>query len=122
MSDMTPSLEDYVEAIYLISRDKKVARVKDISKMLNVKRPSVTNAIKNLSSMDMVDHTPYSYITLTAKGEKLGREMFKRHEAIRDFFVDVLGIEENKASEAACRIEHGMDHEILDKLTPVAES
>ena len=88
--DISASLEDYIEAIYIISHENKVARVTDISKMLKVRRSSVTGALKTLSSKGIVNYTPYRYITLTDKGEKLGKEMFKRHKAIRNFFIKNL--------------------------------
>lgn len=123
MSDksISPSLEDYIEAIYLISKEQKVARVKDISTMLGVKRPSVTGALKNLSSMKMTNHTPYSFVTLTEKGKQVGKEIVKRHTVIKLFFTDVLGIEVLEAEDAACRIEHSVNEEILGKLLTLIE-
>jgi DtxR family Mn-dependent transcriptional regulator len=115
--DISSSLEDYIEAIYVISNKNKVARVTDISNRLQVARSSVSGALKTLSSMDMVNYTPYRYVTLTEKGEKLGREMHSRHNTIRSFFVRVLGVDDDKADSAACQMEHSVDREILDKLT-----
>ena len=39
---LTPSQEDYIEAVYRISEEKKAARAKDIADRLNVRAPSVT--------------------------------------------------------------------------------
>ena len=116
IQNISESLEDYIEAIYILSLENRPARVSDISKMLGVRRSSVSGALKNLSSMDIVNHTPYSPITLTAEGEKLGREMFKRHKALKNFFITVLGIDPKKADETACHMEHAVDREILGKL------
>lgn len=121
VDSISSSLEDYVEAIYVISSENRVARVTEISKHLHVARSSVTGALKTLSSMDIVNYTPYRYITLTEKGEKLGREMHRRHMAIRNFFTTVLGINEEKSDDTACRMEHSMSREILEKLTHLIE-
>ena len=45
MHAMTQSLEDYLEAIYILVKEKKVACVRDVAKTLNVKMPSVVKAI-----------------------------------------------------------------------------
>jgi len=118
---LSSRLEDYIEAIYVISHNNKVARVTDVSKKLNVRRSSVTGALKTLVSMDIVNHSPYGYITLTDKGERLGMEMVRRHEVIKDFLVEVLGIEESKADKTACLVEHSMDTSIMEKLVELID-
>ncbi len=45
---LTPSLENYLEAILFIETRNRVARVKDIADHLNVQMSSVTVALKNL--------------------------------------------------------------------------
>ena len=45
MKKLTQSMEDYIEAIYVLSLTYKVIRVKEIAKFLDVKTPSVVDAI-----------------------------------------------------------------------------
>lgn len=103
---MTQSLEDYLEAIYLIIQKKKVARVKDISEQLNVKKPSVINAVKELESRNMVIHEKYGYIELTPHGSAEAVKIYDRHETLRDFLLHILELPEDIAEEDACKIEH----------------
>jgi DtxR family Mn-dependent transcriptional regulator len=118
---LTASLEDYIEAIYRICRTSKVARVTDISRMLDVRKSSVTGALKNLSEMDIIKHDPYSFITLTPKGEQLGRDIFHRHTVLKRFFTEILGIPEERAEHTACSIEHAVDRETLEKIITLVE-
>ncbi len=46
--NLSASLEDYLEAIYLVSRDQGKARSKEIMKRLGVSGPSVTEALQLL--------------------------------------------------------------------------
>ena len=116
------SLEDYIEAIFIItSKHDNVARAKEIADQLDVSRASVTGALKTLSSRGIINYTPYSYITLTPTGKKLGKKLLKRHKTLKNFFVKILGINNKKAELAACGIEHSVDEEILDKFHDLLE-
>jgi Mn-dependent DtxR family transcriptional regulator len=40
----------------------------------------------------------------------------KKHNAIRSFFEEVLGVEGETASEAACKAEHSLGPKIISRL------
>ncbi|HDH41227.1 MAG TPA: metal-dependent transcriptional regulator, partial [Candidatus Altiarchaeales archaeon] len=54
------TVEDYLEAIYNVIRRKGYARTKDISMELNIRSPSVTEMLKKLDDMDLVNYERYS--------------------------------------------------------------
>lgn len=114
---LSQSLEDYLEAIYEIALRKKAARAKDISDRLGVNRSSVTSALHTLADRNLVNYTPYDIITLTSEGERTAASISNRHAVLRDFLVDVLGVERDKADQSACGMEHAVSEEILDRLT-----
>jgi DtxR family transcriptional regulator, Mn-dependent transcriptional regulator len=109
-------MEDYLEAIYHIIKDGKVARSKDISEALNVAKPSVTGALKVLSDKGLVNYKPYGYVTLTTSGEEQAERVVKKHNAIRSFFENVLGVDSKTAGEAACKAEHSLGPRIISRL------
>lgn len=113
---MTASQEDYLEAILQLSEERRVARSKEIAERLNVTKASVTGALRQLKASGLVNHDPYSYITLTEEGERIARDVTRRHEILADFLFRVLGLDECAAGENACRIEHAIDQEVLDRL------
>lgn len=119
-TDLSASLEDYLEAIYHIIGDKQVARAKDISKRLSVNNSSVTGALRSLADKKLINYAPYEVITLTQLGEKAAKEVAQRHEALMDFFVNILCLEKTSAEEAACKMEHAMSRPILDRLVQYA--
>ena len=113
---ISSSLEDYLEAILLAVREKGAARAKDIAKRLGVTSPSVTGALHALSERDLVNYTPYEFVTLTSEGRKLAAGVVRRHTALKDFLVKVLAVEESKAESAACAMEHPLPRPILERL------
>jgi len=95
--------------------------VKQISTALGVKMPSVTAALRKLSDEGLVDHEPYGYVGLTAKGDRAAREVFHRHEVLRRFLTGVLGIDREIAEEDACRMEHFISTVSLERLAKFME-
>jgi DtxR family Mn-dependent transcriptional regulator len=118
---LSASMEDYLEAIFLLIEEKTVARSKDISRRLKVNRSSVTGALRALAQRGLVNYEPYGFATLTHEGTEAAKRVVRRHEALRDFFINVLAIGGAEADEAACRMEHGISRHIVDRLVSFAE-
>jgi DtxR family Mn-dependent transcriptional regulator len=118
---LSESLENYLETIYLLTQEKRVARSKDIAEHLKVNRSSVTGALQALRDRELVNYEPYGYITLTKVGATAAKRVLRRHVALRTFFVDVLAIGEKEADEVACRMEHGISKHVVDRLIEFAE-
>ena len=114
--ELSASLEDYLEAIFHIEKEKGASRAKDISKRLNVNSSSVTGALRVLAERALINYAPYDLITLTPEGRKAAEDVIRRHEVLRDFFVKVLAIEEGEAEEGACKMEHAVPGLILERL------
>ena len=108
--------EDYLEAIYTVQKRKGYAKVKDISIILGVGAPSVTEMFKKLSDEKLVNYEKYSGVTLTSRGKKIAIETRDKHNTIREFLL-ILGIDEDIADEDACRIEHAVNPETMARLT-----
>ena len=118
---LSASLEDYLEAIFHIAALKQAAKAKDISERLKVNKSSVTGALRALSDRGLVNYAPYDIITLTPKGKAFAERVVRRHVIFRDFLVKVLGVDEKDAEESACRVEHAMPGEILERLALFVE-
>ncbi|MBL7220642.1 MAG: metal-dependent transcriptional regulator [Phycisphaerae bacterium] len=113
---LSPSLEDYLEAVLILVRRGRVARVRDIAAHLGVGKSSVTGAVKTLAKRGLVNYEPYQFITLTDRGRELAEEVSARHVLLREFLSDVLGLDEDAAEANACRMEHAVDAELLEQL------
>ena len=118
---LSASLEDYLEAIYNIIREKNAVRAKDIAARLKVSNASVTGALRALAKRALLNYAPYDVITLTPEGEHVAREVARRHEILRDFLTKVLAVDYQEADKAACSLEHGVPPDIIDRLVQFVE-
>jgi len=113
---LTATLQDYLEAIFHIEAQKRVARVRDISGALSVSNSTVTAALRSLAAKGLVNYEPYQAVTLTPKGGKRAKQVVERHRIIGHFLRTVLNVEPDLADSNACRMEHAIDDEVLERF------
>ena len=118
---LTASLEDYLEAILFLVKQNRVARVRDIAERSGVRMSSVTGALRSLADKGLVNYAPYRVVTLTAAGRRAARELVRRHEALRRFFSEALGVDGEAAERNACHVEHAIEPDVLDRLAAFSE-
>ncbi len=118
---ITPTMEDYLEAIFNLGKDKRAVRVKDIANRLGVKMPSVTSMLRNLADKGMIEYERYGYLELTEKGFAVGREVDRRHQTIRAFLVDILQTDYDQADKDACKMEHAISPQTLKRMVDFME-
>jgi DtxR family transcriptional regulator, Mn-dependent transcriptional regulator len=121
LEDISPSLQDYLEAIFHLEKTNRVARAKDIAAEMNVKRGTVTGALKALSEHKLINYSPYNYITLTPKGRRLAGELVQRHDILKEFFIMFLQLDPEVADANACRVEHAIDPLAFERLVYFVE-
>lgn len=114
---LTRSSEDYLEAIGNLCREKGAARVNDIAQLLNVKKPSVTAAVRRLADQGLVVYRQYAPIELTEKGEEYADKVIRAHSILRRFMHEVAGLSREKANETACMLEHMLTPEEIRTLS-----
>lgn len=114
---LSRSAEDYLEAIGHLCREKGAARVNDIAQRLNVKKPSVTAAVRRLADQELVVYHQYAPIELTKKGEEYADKVIRAHTVLRRFMHEVAGLSREKANETACMLEHILSQEDIRKLS-----
>ena len=120
-SQVSSSLEDYLEAIHNTVQTKGAARAKDIVLAMGVNNSSVTQALRSLSEKKLVNYAPYDVITLTDDGEKIARDVLQRHVTLREFLTKVLGLPTDLADGEACRMEHATSKVVLERLVKFME-
>jgi len=113
--ELTEGLERYLEAIYHIQDEKGAARVKDIAAALDVHKSTVTSALHSLSKRRMVHYEPYEAATLTEEGHRRAIRLAARHRVLSCFLQDVLNVDAETADRNACRMEHAVDEDVLER-------
>ncbi|MBD3271471.1 MAG: hypothetical protein GF384_02895, partial [Elusimicrobia bacterium] len=89
----------------------KTVRVKDLASHINVKAPSVHEALAHLRDKGLVVHERYGYVDLTPRGLAVAQNTYRRHLALKKFFMDVFRINARIAENDACAIEHYLSKE-----------
>ena len=120
MATMTQSLEDYLEAVYILISEDRPAQVRDVAKMLAVKMPSVVKAIHELKRLGLVTQKPYAAIELTVKGTRVAKHVLNRHTLLRNFLMK-LGVSRRNADKDACLMEHILSAETIDRIRSYTE-
>lgn len=107
------SMEMYLETVYILENSNGHAHVSEVAERLDVSKPSVSKAMKQLRSQGLIDQEPYGSITLTEEGRKISGRIHKNHRIITLFLEDSLKLDPVEAEENACRIEHVVSDEMV---------
>lgn len=116
----TPSMEDYLERIYLLMVEKGYARVSDIAEHLGVHPSSVTKMVQKLDREDYLIYEKYRGLMLTNKGRKIGKRLVERH-AMLESFLRLIGVDEAHVYQDVEGIEHHLSSNTLDCMTQFVE-
>ncbi|MGD8566076.1 MAG: iron dependent repressor, metal binding and dimerization domain protein [Candidatus Bathyarchaeota archaeon] len=112
--------ENYIETIHSLIHEHGYARVADIASALEVKPPSVTSMLKKLDEQKFVNYTKYRGVVLTSKGKLLAQTLENRQNALKTLLV-MIGVSKATAEKDACKIEHKIDQETMEKLVKFVE-
>lgn len=111
------SSQDYLEAILALSPQAHVGvRSVDIAEALGVSRASVSRAMGVLWETGYIRHERYGRITLTESGRAVAQAVMGRHQVLKRFLINVLGIDEATAEADACRMEHVVSAATMESL------
>lgn len=116
----TPSMEDHIEQIYLLIENKGYARVSDIAEALAVLPSSVTKMVQKLDKDGYLVYEKYRGLTLTPKGEKLGKRLVQRHDLLEQF-LRIIGVDEERIYEDVEGIEHHLSWNSIDRIADLVQ-
>jgi len=115
-NNLTPTRENYLRALYQLSRSGGGVRLTDLARMQSVRLPTARHAVDCLKDAGLVAQESYGLITLTEDGRVTGRAICDRFDLTRHFLMDVLGVPEGAADREACIMEHHLDEDTLNRL------
>ncbi len=113
-------LEDYLEAIYNLKEKKGYVSAADISELLAVTPPTVSNMVKNLADKGYLEHERYRGMRLTPSGERIARSVIRRHQVISRL-ISMLGVDDETAYVDTEGIEHHVHPSTLRRFERLAE-
>ena len=118
---LNPSAEMYLETIYVLWKEKHLVRSIDIAERMNFSKPSVSRAVGLLKDGNYITVDRDGYLTLTEDGLLLAQKIYERHTVLSNVLM-MLGVDEETATEDACRIEHVISDKSFETLKKYLEN
>lgn len=116
----TPTMEDYIEQIYILMETKGYARVSAIAEALQVQPSSVTKMVQKLDKDNYLNYEKYQGLILTAKGKKIGQRLVYRHELLEQF-LKIIGVDDENIYTDVEGIEHHLSWNSIDRIGDVVQ-
>ena len=113
--------EMYLETILVLGRQGGAVRSVDVSAHMGYSKPSVSRAIGILRRNGYLNMDESGHLTLTESGRVVAEKIYERHNILTSLLVS-LGVDEETASEDACRMEHAISDASLDAIKNYVET
>ena len=111
---MTPSKEDYLEAILILINEEGACRVTDLAEQLGFSKASASTALHKLEEEGYIRREDWR-ILLSEKGRAIAEQVYEKHLFFRNWFRSI-GVSEETAQKDACGIEHILSDETYEKI------
>lgn len=113
--ELNEALEMYLEEMLLLSKTKPVLRQIEISQKMGYSRPTISNMMKKLAQMGLVELHEDAKVSLTEKGLAIAEDVYEKHRVLTCMLTS-LGVDKERAQKEACRIEHVISDETLEQI------
>jgi DtxR family Mn-dependent transcriptional regulator len=110
------TIEDYLKALYILSRNGKPISTTEIAEHFKIAPASVTEMLKKLAKKGYVKYSPYHGAHLTNKGFRIAERTTRKHRLLERFLHDVLRIGKDKVHVEACEMEHALSDDAEESL------
>ena len=112
--------ENYLKALFHLSKNGKGdVNVKDLSKHLGIKMPTVNSMMKKLAEKDLVIYESYKPLRLADKGILKASLIVRKHRLTEMFLVEKMGFGWEQVHEIAEQIEHIQSPIFFDKMDEI---
>lgn len=109
-------MEDYLKAIFKLTREKQSVSTQSLADKLEVSPASTTKMIKRLAESGLVVHEPYQGVVLTESGRKIAVEIVRHHRLLELYLTKALGFTWDEVHEEAELLEHYISEKLEAKI------
>lgn len=113
---LTQAVEDYLKVIYKLEQSGETVTTGAIAERLGVAQASVSNMVKKLARLRLVEHTPYRQIQLTPGGKKVALEVIRHHRLLELYLSRMLGVSLDRVDAEAERLEHVLSEDVEERI------
>ncbi len=112
----TRAIEDYLKAVYDLSRGEARATTGALAERLGVAPASATGMVKKLAALHLVEHVPYGGVALTDAGRRIAVETIRHHRLIETYLHEALGVPWDQLHDEAERWEHVLSEDVEARM------
>jgi DtxR family Mn-dependent transcriptional regulator len=115
---LSPAIQDYLKAIYALTRSEPATGTLDIARMLQITPASVSNMLQKMDENQprLVDYHKRHGVALTMEGEHAALRVLRRHRLIEEFLVKKLGYTWDQVHDEADRLEHAISPFLEERI------
>ena len=117
VSQLSASTQNYLKAIWSLQEwsDDPVTP-SALAAKAGVKLSTASDAVRKMAKQGLIEHTPYSPVSLTAEGHAHALQMVRRHRLIETFLVRVLGYRWDQVHDEAEALEHSVSDFLVNRI------
>ncbi len=113
---LSQSVEDYLKVIYVLESEGSGATTNNIAEMMEVSSASVTNMLKRLAGLNLIEHKSYKGAKLTDAGMKIALEILRHHRLLELYLKEIMGYSWDEVHDEAEKLEHHISEQFEDKI------
>ncbi len=117
IGDLTPVAQDYLKAVWNAQEwSQAPVTTKFLADRMGVGPSTVSETVRRLTGLGLVDHAPYGAITLTDLGRASAVAMVRRHRLLESFLVSELGYGWDEVHDEAEVLEHAVSDLLIARI------
>jgi DtxR family Mn-dependent transcriptional regulator len=113
---LSQSIEDYLKVIYVLQAEGEKVTTTNIANAIGVSSASVTNMLKKLAKMNLLDHESYKGAKLTNSGKKIALEILRHHRLLELYLKEIMGYSWDEVHDEAEKLEHHISEQFEDRI------
>ena len=113
---ISAAMEDYLKAIHRLQQDEQRVTTQALASELGISAASVTNMVKRLADLAMLEHNRYYGVRLTDAGTRVALEVIRHHRLLELYLAEAMGYDWDKVHEEAERLEHHVSTEFESRM------
>ena len=113
---LTDAIQDYLKEIYKLQEGEEAVSITALAREQGVAAGSASEMVKKLAALELVDHTRYRGVRLTAAGERVAVEVIRHHRLLELYLAQTLGLHVDDVHAEADRLEHALSEELEARI------
>jgi len=113
---LSESAENYLKAIYRLSRDDEFIKPKLLAEVLPYASSTITLILQRLANKGYIEYRKYRGVRLTERGRTHAARILRAHRIFEVFLYSKLDMGFSEVHVEACKAEHALSAKVIDKL------